>query len=145
MRVGGLESREGPSALGAWQGQSRTRHRCGTWRHRTPSWGEGVRTPEAGWDGQACGDLVSTRGSFGPPWGVRVCGSHPSAPPLWVRGGPGSVSARRRSGDHDPSCQAWAACHVTQKARERLRITLHSSGWSPYQESIFPCEATARR
>jgi hypothetical protein len=42
--------------------------------------GEGVRIPEAGWDNQACGDLVSTCGSPGAPWGVRVYGGHPSAP-----------------------------------------------------------------
>jgi hypothetical protein len=32
-----LESREGPSAMGTWQGQPRSYHGGGTWGHRTPS------------------------------------------------------------------------------------------------------------
>jgi hypothetical protein len=85
--------------------------------------GRGVRTPEAGWSGQACDGLASTRGGPGPPWGVRVRGGYPRASlPSWARGGPGPLRARGRSGDHDPSCQARAACHITQKMRGRLQM-----------------------
>jgi hypothetical protein len=111
--VVGLESHEGPSAMGTWQGQPRSYHGDGTWRHRTPSRGEGVQAPEAGRSGQARGGLAPTRGGPGPPWGVRVRGGHPRAPlPSWARGGPGPIKAWERSGDHDPSCQARAVCHV---------------------------------
>jgi hypothetical protein len=43
--VVGLESREGPSATGTWQGQPHSYHGGGTWRHRTPSRGEGGLGP----------------------------------------------------------------------------------------------------
>jgi hypothetical protein len=123
MLVGGLETREGPSATGTWQGQSRSHRGGGTWRHRTPSRGVGVRVPEAGRSGRVCGSLASTRGGPEPSWGVRIRGGYPRATlPLWARGGPGPLRAWGRSGDHDPSCQARAVCHVTQKMRGRLRM-----------------------
>jgi hypothetical protein len=121
--VVGLESREGPSATGTWQGQPRSCRGGGTWRRRSPSRGQGVWAPEAGRSGQARGGLAPTHGIPGPPWGVRVGGGHPSAPlPSWARGGPKPIRARGRSGDHGPSCQARAACHVIQRTRRRLRI-----------------------
>jgi hypothetical protein len=121
--VVGLESREGPSAMVTWQGQPRSYLGDGTWRHRTPSRGEGVRAPEAGRSGQARGHLAPTRGGPGPTWGVRVRGGHPRASlSSWARGGPGPIRAWGRSEDHDPSCQARAECHVTQRTRRRLRI-----------------------
>jgi hypothetical protein len=43
--VVGLESREGLPATGTWQGQPRSYHGGGTWRHRTPSRGEGGPGP----------------------------------------------------------------------------------------------------
>jgi hypothetical protein len=79
--VVGLESREGPSAMGTWQSQPRSYHGGGTWRHRTPSRGKGVRAPEAGQTGQARGGLAPTRSGPGPPWGVRVRGGHPESTP----------------------------------------------------------------
>jgi hypothetical protein len=66
--VVGLEPREGPSATGTWQGQPRSCRRGGTWRHRTPSQGRGVRAPEAGRSGQALGGLDRSRGGPRPPW-----------------------------------------------------------------------------
>jgi hypothetical protein len=106
MLVGGLETREGPPATGTWQGQPRSLRRGGMWRHRTPSRGEGVWAPEAGWSGQACDGLAIIHDSPGLPWGVRVRGGYPRAPlPSWARRGPGPLRARRWSGDHGPSCQ----------------------------------------
>jgi hypothetical protein len=119
--VVGLESREGPFAMGTWQGQPRSYHGGGT--GPLPG-GRGARAPEAGQSGQFCGGLAPTRGGSGPPWGVRVRGGHPRAPlPSWAHGGPGPIRARGRSGDHDPSCQAQTVCHVTQRTRRRLHIT----------------------
>jgi hypothetical protein len=79
--------------------------------------------PEAGWSGQACDGPAITRGGPGPPWGVRVRAGYPRAPlPSWARGDLGPLRAQERSGDHGPSCQARAVCHVTQKGRGRLRM-----------------------
>jgi hypothetical protein len=83
--VVGLESREGPSATGTWQGQPRPCRRDGTWRHRTPSRGRRVQAPEAGRSGRARGGLAPSRGGPGPPWRVQVCGNphgHVKAPDL---------------------------------------------------------------
>jgi hypothetical protein len=121
--VVGLESREGPSAMGTRQGQPCSYHGGSTWRHRTPSRGERGPGPRG-------------RSERSDPWrsgphtwrprtslGVRIRGGHPRAPlPSWARGGPGPIRARGRSGDYDPSCQARAVCHVTQRTRRRLRI-----------------------
>jgi hypothetical protein len=82
MPVGGLETCEGPPATGTWQGQSRSLRRGITWRHRTPSRGEGVLAPEAGWSGQARDGLAITRGGPGLPWRVRVRGGYSRAPYL---------------------------------------------------------------
>jgi hypothetical protein len=83
--------------------------------------GGGSGPLEAGRSSHACGGLAPTRGGPRPPWGVRVRGGHPRAPlPSWARGGPGPIRARSRSEDHDPSCQARAVCHVTQRTRRRL-------------------------
>jgi hypothetical protein len=59
------------------------------------------------------------------PWGVRVRRGYLRAPlPSWACGGPGPLRARGRSGDHGPSCQARAVCHVTQKTRGRSRMVI---------------------
>jgi hypothetical protein len=95
----------------------------GTWRHRTPSRGMGVRAPEAGRSGLVCDGPATTRSGPGPPWRDRVREGPPKAPqPSWGRGGPGLVIAQGGSGDHGPSCQARAMCHVPQKVTGRLRI-----------------------
>jgi hypothetical protein len=74
--------------------EPRSCRRGGTWRHRTPSRGRGVRALEAGRSGQARGGLDRSRGGPGPPWGVRVRGGHPRAPlPSWARGGPGTYKS----------------------------------------------------
>jgi hypothetical protein len=123
MQVGGLETREGPSAAGTWQGQPRSL--CRTARGGTgplPG-GWGVRAPEAGRSGLACDGPATTRSGPGPPWRDRVREGPPKAPqPSWGRGGPGLVIAQGGSRDHGPSCQARAMCHVPQKVRGRLRI-----------------------
>jgi hypothetical protein len=80
--VVGLETREGPPATGTWQGQPRSHRGGGTWRHRTPSRGEGVRAPEAGRSGQACGGLASTHGGPGPPWESGSAGATREPPCL---------------------------------------------------------------
>jgi hypothetical protein len=127
--VVGLESREGPSATGTWQGQPRSCREGGTWRHRTPSRGGGGSGPPRPVGAVRPVEVwAPARGGSGPPWGVRVRGGHPRAPlPSWARGSPGPIRARGRSGDHDPGCQARAVCHITQRASRRLRITYHPS------------------
>jgi hypothetical protein len=125
MLVGGLEIREGPRATRTWQGQPRSHRRGGTWRHRTPLRRVGFRAPEADRSGQARDGPAITRGGPGPPWEVRVGGGYPRAPlPYVACGGPGPQRARGGSGDHGPSCQDRAVCHVTQRARGRSRMVI---------------------
>jgi hypothetical protein len=123
MLVGGLETREGPPAVGTWQGQPRSHHRTA----------RGGAEP-----------LPGGRGS-GPPrpvgavWPAMVWPSHVAAPDLPGEAGaagatrelssfPGDVGApvpeQHREGPETtvPSCQARAVRHVPQKARGRLRI-----------------------
>jgi hypothetical protein len=88
----------------------------GSWRRRTPSLGEGVRAPVAGRSGLACDGPAITRGGPGPPWGDRVHGGYPRAlQHSWGRGGPGPRIARGGSGDHSPTCQGRAVCHVPRR------------------------------
>jgi hypothetical protein len=127
-----LVPREGPSAMGTWQGRPCSGLRGGTWRRRTPSRGKGGPGPQGQleWSGPWRSGLHTWwhRTSLGSPgpWRPRQ-----SALPLWARGGAGPIRARGRSGDYDPSCQSRAVCHVAQRTRERLRITLRPSGLTP--------------
>jgi hypothetical protein len=92
----------------------------------------GPGPPEAGWSGQARDGLAITRGGPGPPWEVRVREGYPRALlRSWGCGGPGPVRARGWSGDHGPSCQAQTVCHVTRRAKGRLRITYCLLGGHP--------------
>jgi hypothetical protein len=123
MLVGGEVTREGPPVAGTRKGQPRPLCRTARGGIGPLPGGWGVRAPEAGRSGLVCDGPATTRGGSGPPWRDRVREGSPKAPqPSWGRGGPGLVIARGGSGDHGPSCQARAMCHVPQKVRGRLRI-----------------------
>jgi hypothetical protein len=138
MLVGGLETREGPSAAGTWQGQPRPHRMTACGGAGPPPGGRGVRAPEAGRSGLACDGPAITRGGPGPPWGDRVRGGHPRAlQPPRARGGPGPDGALGGSGDHGPSRQALAKRHVIQKARERLWFVRRQGPGHPSKG--YPC------
>jgi hypothetical protein len=70
----------------------------------------------AGRSGLACDGPAITRGGPGPPWGDRVRGGYPRAlQPSWGHGGPGPGIAQGGSGDHSPTCQGRAVCHVPRR------------------------------
>jgi hypothetical protein len=138
--VVGLAPHGRPSAIGTWQGWPSSRL-LGSLRQHVAAPDlfpgvRGVRAPKAGPDGQAQRGLAPARGGAGPPGGSEPMEAKPEHLVLvgtWRRRT--YVSTGGRSGDHDPSCQAWAVCPVTQRAKVRTRITLRLSRRTPCQKT----------
>jgi hypothetical protein len=78
--VVGLESCEEPSATGTWQGQPRSYHGGGMWRHQTPPPGEGGPSPRS--RSERSGPWRSGRHTWRPRTSLGSPGprGHPRAP-----------------------------------------------------------------
>jgi hypothetical protein len=133
-----LASHGRSSATGTWRGWPSCRLLGGTWRHRTPSLGEGRSGPPRPVRvDRPTGVWLPHVAVPDPPEGSGLWRPFPNTLSLWVYGDAGPIRARGRSGDHDPSCQAWTVRLVTQRPKARSRITSCPTSWTLCQTTLW--------